>query len=379
MSSVRSQPTAAHVTRTRRRSYGDHWDDDDVNHRVLRIFVAITIGLSGVATGWWAGRTVLEPPPDPLAVPDDVTFTVQEGSVGRMVALTASAQWPSQQAFLSVSGTVTSVDYGGTTPVEQGDVLFTVDLRPVVAARGIVPAFRDLAIGIQGPDVGQLQQLLVDLGYLDSLPDDDFGNTTQAAVRSWQEDLELPTTGEVGRDEIVFLPELPTFVQLDEAMATGARLDGLMPISWVSGEPAFAILLDEQQDGLVSQDATVEVIHDDGSWAGRVAASQRLPDAGQVQLTLKASDDGAICDDQCDQVPLDGSTTFVARVTLIPHTSGPLLPVAAIRTLPDGKTVVVDDAGDDHEVTIVESSDGLAVVDGIELGTKVLLPVDLTS
>lgn len=47
----------------------------------------------------------------------------------------------------------------------SGDVLTTIDERPLFIFSGAVPAYRDLGPGARGEDVAQIQQTLVHLGY----------------------------------------------------------------------------------------------------------------------------------------------------------------------------------------------------------------------
>lgn len=47
----------------------------------------------------------------------------------------------------------------------SGDVLTTIDERPLFIFTGSLPAYRDLAVGARGEDVVQVQQTLVNLGY----------------------------------------------------------------------------------------------------------------------------------------------------------------------------------------------------------------------
>ncbi len=71
-----------------------------------------------------------------------------------------------------------------------GQVLYAVNLRPVVVAAGETPAFRSLGRGASGgADVAQLQGLLAGLGFFDGDADGEFGWATESAVRDWQESL----------------------------------------------------------------------------------------------------------------------------------------------------------------------------------------------
>lgn len=65
--------------------------------------------------------------------------------------------------------------------------------------RGTV-ACETMAVGSKGISVEELQQQLIDLGYLTGLADGDFGNGTQNAVTAFQKDVGLPVTGIVDYD-----------------------------------------------------------------------------------------------------------------------------------------------------------------------------------
>lgn len=81
---------------------------------------------------------------------------------------------------------------------------------PVFATRG-----RPLSIGMKGPDVRMLQQILSGLGYHAGAIDGDFGKRTRESVMAFQSENDLVTDGAVG--------EL-TWAALDSARARPARL-----------------------------------------------------------------------------------------------------------------------------------------------------------
>jgi peptidoglycan hydrolase-like protein with peptidoglycan-binding domain len=88
--------------------------------------------------------------------------------------------------------------------VKRGETLFKVDERPVVALYGSLPLYRTLRPGTNGRDVHQLERNLAALGYTGFTVDDTYTSGTATAVRSWQGDLGLATTGTVELGEVVF-------------------------------------------------------------------------------------------------------------------------------------------------------------------------------
>ena len=59
---------------------------------------------------------------------------------------------------------------------------------------------------------------------------------------------------------------------------------------------------------------------------------------------------------------------------MVPPVTGPVVPVSALRTQPDGAarvTVVRDGVQEERTVIVRGSADGLAVVDGVDAGETV--------
>jgi len=92
------------------------------------------------------------------------------------------------------AGTLTRVPTAGSV-IERGQSVFDVDALPVPLLYGDIPLYRDLASGVtDGPDVQQLEENLVALGYGDALTvDQHFDGATAAALRAWQVDLSSKT------------------------------------------------------------------------------------------------------------------------------------------------------------------------------------------
>jgi hypothetical protein len=115
----------------------------------------------------------------------------------------------SRTVFNRLSGTITSLPAAGTV-VKPGGVLFTVDNSPVVLMDGALPAYRSLSDGVaDGPDVRELEQNLVTLGYDPThamTVDDHFDAATTAAVDRWQAATGQTQTGTVTLGQVVFLP-----------------------------------------------------------------------------------------------------------------------------------------------------------------------------
>ena len=108
-----------------------------------------------------------------------------------------------------LTGTFTQIPRAGRR-ISAGETLFRIDDLPVVLMTGRVPAWRTMLPGMSsGPDVAELEQNLIALGYaagLFSTPGDEFTWATSVAVERWQQAVGLPVTGQIELGRVVFLP-----------------------------------------------------------------------------------------------------------------------------------------------------------------------------
>jgi peptidoglycan hydrolase-like protein with peptidoglycan-binding domain len=346
--------------------------------RLVSVVVILAVGSGLVAVGWWAGRETMATPEDPLGTVEPVTYKVIDGTLGRTLSFAAVAEWSLSSGIRGAAvGTVTSVDVTPGAVVEQGSVLFTVDLRPVVAARGSVPSFRDMTLRDEGPDVVQLQQLLTDLGFYEGDVDGSLGSGTQSAVKEWQKSLGIKDDGVVRRADILFFPELPVRVVPSETTQVGVGLAGNeIALQFVDGDPRLWIPLALEQRSLVPLSAEVLVAHSGGVWEARIERADEHTEEGRLDLILEGPNGGVVCGDSCEAtIPLGERTNFPAEVIVIAETSGPVVPVAALITAPSGEVSVRLADGSERSVTILVATNGLAVVSGVVEGDSLLLPL----
>jgi peptidoglycan hydrolase-like protein with peptidoglycan-binding domain len=106
-------------------------------------------------------------------------------------------------------GTVTTLPQPGQV-ITRGQPVYEVDGRPVRLLYGPRPSWRPLAVGVTaGPDVRELEENLVALGYASSAslaPDDRYTAATDTAVRRWQRATGQPVTGQVDVGAVTFQP-----------------------------------------------------------------------------------------------------------------------------------------------------------------------------
>lgn len=277
--------------------------------------VVLALTLIGFAGGW-AAKTLLGGQADVLASPGYTLVEARRGAVGQTLRLNTSVEWSAQfVASNSASGTVTTIDLDAGEVADTGDVLYTVDLRPVVVAVGDVPTFRDLRSDDRGADVEQVQAMLRTLGYSSAPPDGSFGAATAQAVRAWQRDLGVTTDGVVRRGDLVFVPELPARLALAQELAVGSTLAGGEPaVELLVGEPSFTIALADNQAQLVSEGTVVEIQGAGGNlWHAEVASVERAETEASWTAILRGESDEPICGDDCDAIPV-GERTLLPSV-----------------------------------------------------------------
>lgn len=325
----------------------------------------------------WAALTVLTPAEDPLELTDFTFVEVAEGDVGASITLNTVAKWtPEPVGVNRAAGVVTSIDVSAGEEVGQGTVLYSVDLRPVTIAQGDVPAFRTISLGIEGPDVQQLQVMLGALGYYGGIADGKAEAGTVAAIKAWQKAADVEATGEVAVGDVIFVPSLPTRVALDtELVDRGTSLaGGEEVIQGLPSEPEFWIPVTDTQAGMLATGVRVQITSPDGDpWEG-YAGDQSRDENGAVTVALTGADGGSLCGEGCDQVPVTGQATLASQVITVETVHGLTVPSAALVTQADGQVAVIDDTGTTIPVTVEASAKGMSVITGVDAGTRVRVP-----
>lgn len=95
------------------------------------------------------------------------------------------------------------------TVVTRGQTLYSINLHPISLFYGSIPAFRPLQIGASGPDVQQLEDNLIALGFANPAnlrADGHFSGADLQAVLRWQAALHVSQTGKVAIGDLIFQP-----------------------------------------------------------------------------------------------------------------------------------------------------------------------------
>lgn len=275
-----------------------------------------------------------------------------------------------------LAGTVTWLPAEGSV-VRPGGRLLEVDDEPVVLLDGTLPAYRDLASGIEGDDVLQLERGLRDLGIDPGDVDGDFDGDTASAVRDWQEARGLRETGRVELGRVVFLPGARRVadrgVELGDAVRPGV-------LTTTSTRRVVTLDLDAADQEVARAGAKVEVELPDGSFApgriarvGRVARTPATPDEGgatvEVVIRLTGKERGG----DLDQAPVSVELARDRRKGVL------AVPVSALVAQRGGgyavEVVARGGARRLVEVTPGLFADGLVEVEGgVREGDRVAVP-----
>lgn len=351
----------------------DGWSCDVLARWAVRLSALITAALFG-ASALWAYGVVFDSEGQPASLSFTLA-TVKPGEVGSSILLNAVVRWPSESVGINRgSGVVTSVPFESGNDVRSGQVLYTLNLQPVVIAGGAVPAFRSMSPSTEGPDVMQLQIMLTKGDYFDGVVDGEFDNYTRAAVEKWQRDVGAQVDGIVDAADVIFIPsEFPTRITLDRSiLGIGSLLAGGEPIvSKLPPSPSFEMPVTDAQAAIMPTGTRVKVTGPTGQrWIGFVGAQSVNADTQQVQLSLSGRNRRAICESACDTISPLGETRLSTEVITLPKVRGLTVPVAAVTSGPSGLQVI-DKAGTSLPVKILGSTNGIAVIEGLREGLSV--------
>lgn len=345
-------------------------------NRVRTAMAWSTTVLLALVGGWWAGRNAFTPPDPQTSGPGPITVSAEEGTVSEVVTLTARAQWPASATFPGGrDGTITTIDFEPGDAVDAGQQVLSVDLRPVIVAEGAVPAFRDLSEGATGEDVAQLERLLVARGGAGLVPDATFDSATKRALSSWQEANGFPPTGTMPLGDILFLPALPSPLSLPPEVDVGTRISAGEPMLSMPQElPDVVVTVPPELVGELPSGTRVSLNLGSTVLDAETAALELDPETTQTVARLTGPGGGRLCTADCRElVPFGQTRTLAADLTLVPPTTGTVVPAAAITTTPDGRTQVTIATGGVRSVQVLASADGRSVVEGIEPDDQVVM------
>jgi peptidoglycan hydrolase-like protein with peptidoglycan-binding domain len=321
---------------------------------------AMVVAVLGGA-GWWAGghpgldtATKAATPPAPTA-----TATVARQDLNGQTKVSGTLGYAGSSTVQSpLSGRITWLPTAGQV-IRRGGTLLMVDNKPVQLFYGTKPAWRDLATGVDdGPDVKQLEQNLVALGYDPDHAitiDNHYSWATKAAVKRWQKARGLDQTGVFTTGmPAVFLPWAVRVKTVSANVGDHAAPGG--PVYTVtSDQHQVTVDLDVSQQSYVHTGDRVDVVLPDGrhvrgriSDVGRVAQTSGDPPNQTTTIPVTVALDNPGAGGRLDQAPVDVYVTTESRKGVL------AVPVTALLALQEGGYAVetIDAAGQHHLVAV---------------------------
>ena len=257
----------------------------------LALLLVVAGGLADAAGAFAGSDTARGPGSNPYHTG---TAIVRFRSLVSQTQLQATlAEAGSYTVVNQAQGTITALPSVGTV-VRRGQALYWVDGSPVALLYGPMPAWRDLAEGVTGADVAELNANLVKLGYatatgLDADPDY-FSAATAAALEELQAHLGVTVTGTLTPGQVVFLPTAALITSLGQGVETGGQAaPGSVVLSASSTRRLVTIALDPSLQGEVKAGEKVSITLPTGRTTPGVVssvASVATPAAGNADASI---------------------------------------------------------------------------------------------
>lgn len=132
----------------------------------------------------------------------------------------------------SGEGVVTALHMSQGAAAQPGNVLFELDGSPKVGYSGLSPFYRELSMGMQGPDVVSLSGLLEEVGFLPKgTVTDYFSFEVFAALSNFQSEVGLKDNGILDPSSFVFIPaDLGVLADMRLAVASPVPSDGVISV-----------------------------------------------------------------------------------------------------------------------------------------------------
>lgn len=165
--------------------------------------VAVVAGLVGGVIGYRIQSPADRAAAQAAPVPSLITVPVERRELTSELVLAGSVEFNEPTTVQLAGGVGIGADEAAVVTdmrqtgdeIQEGDMLLEVTGRPVLVLQGDLPMYRRMVIGTEGPDVAQLEQALVRLGYDVGTVDTVFDVSTAAAVDTLYSDAGYAAEG----------------------------------------------------------------------------------------------------------------------------------------------------------------------------------------
>ncbi len=319
--------------------------------------------------------------------------TISEGSLSSQISADGTLQYttPGGSSYSVINqalGTFSRLPRAGEV-FSRGRVLYRVSNDPVVLLYGNTPVYRSLSEGEMGPDVRELNENLVALGYATSSEVEGdwsyFSAETTSALERLQSRLGEQETGSLTEGQAVFLPGQLRIGTVNATLGTSAG-PGTAVMQATSTSQQVVVNLDASEQSEVEVGEHVQITLPDGqstpgvlSSIGTVLASASAnssPGSGSSSPTLplyitlehpQAAGD-------LDQAPVTVEITTAA----VKHAL--IAPIDALLALSGGYAVETVGADGVHKLVAVslgtfdDAAGTVQVTGDVQAGERIVVP-----
>lgn len=351
-----------------------------MQRRLRRSLGSWALALLGLGIGVLVGielgsRTVSTHPMQPIPA-KAVTVQARSGTLVSIRNDTVTASWRLGESLPNrLNGTVTTVGLNPdrVTEVGAGTLLYSISMVPVVAAEGDLPAYRDMTLGQNGPDIAQFQTFLSSQGFPSRDPVGEWRQPTTTAYHSWLAARRFPDADVVKLGSIVFFPKLPVSVFLGKDVRRGAEATAGSIALQVLDKPKLSIATDGSSPRPGTR-VTVRV-SDRNTLEATVSSRQQVdPSNGMRSAELDFGDASSGAQVWWNDVALTGETTWPAEVVDAGPQTGVIVPVGALRFDAAGAPSVMREDGSIVPVELGVQVGGEVVVTGLSATAVLRLP-----
>jgi len=263
-------------------------------------------------------------------------------------------------AGTQMAGTVTELPTVGTVVV-QGQVLYRIDNQPVILLYGHTPVFRAFGPGMTaGPDVVQLEQDLIQLGYGQAyglVADGNYNFSDEQAVRAFNKAEGLPSGDQLALGAVLFEPG-PVVVAADSVGLGASVAAGGAVVSLEMDTPQATVQLSSAQASGITAGTPALVTLSSPSEILNGKVSSVVPTSGSnVNVTVSLDNPPA-------SLSLAQRSVFVDfDVQTLPNVY--IVPVSALVATVGGQYALQEALGGGRSALIAVSVGALDNIDGL--------------
>lgn len=246
---------------------------------------------------------------------------------------------PAIEVKASAEGIVTQLDVKPGDVVASGSLLGSVDGAPIKALVSASPLFRDLSLGLRGPDVGVIAGYLNAVGFLTKVEGvDTFGLQLARAVRRYQTTYGFLPDGIFRQTYVAFVPPAASTIDILE-VHVGDAVGGRWPFFKATALPYSVSIRSSSEQSSLSELANAPLEFRAGSLSTSLTSLHPVGEelVNISALLSKAADAGDVSQSGADPSSqgYSGGSLRLAN----PFKVG-AVPVAAIYTAPKGALCV---------------------------------------